>query len=476
MTRDLGISLVFTSDEHGHLAGAPAIRKVADDARAENPGRTLLVSSGDVFQGAPESDLEGGRPGLEVLARSGYDVAEVGNHDFDNGLPYLKKWLAEAPYPVLAGNVVEEATGKLLPGAQRAILKDMNGIKLGLVGVVTPETASLTFAENVQGVRFEDPIETVRRAAAELRAQGADVVGVLSHLGGPADRELAQAVDGLDFILGGHTHEFRASPELINGAVVCQPGSYRKAVGKLELELDPRTRRVTGAHHQLIPIDQSSPRADGEVQALVDHYLNKLKQVTETVVSYNGQALEHDNFLDDSLDVVVGRAMNRAAGTEIALFNQKLVRTGLDAGDVTVGELQTIIPFPNTVVRLEMSRERLVEALQHSLDMHDERSLADDGLRVTTSAAADGSHRIEQVAYEDGSPLPERVILATTDFLAQGGLGYFPEAKLLSEHGLVRDALEQELDARMLEAQVPHPDAARLDQYDARDVLPRARE
>ncbi|MCA9790863.1 MAG: bifunctional metallophosphatase/5'-nucleotidase [Candidatus Eremiobacteraeota bacterium] len=417
----LRVKLFFTSDEHGYVATAGAIDKVVKEARSKDPDGVLFVSCGDVFQGASISELQDGKPALEVLGAAGYDVVEVGNHDFDRGVHYIKDWIGSAQYPVLAANVMEESTGQRLAGTKGHLIREVNGVKVGLVGVVTQETATVSYAENVQGLRFEDPVETVRREVAQLKAEGAEVIGVLSHLGSSDDEELARQVP-VDFILGGHTHEAFQEPKNINGVLICQPGAYRKYLGSLELEVDPGSRRVTGHHHQLLEV--SDQESDSEVSALVRRYRERVEKATGQVVSYADGDLVHSHTQGGSLDQAVGQAMLEQTGADVALFNRKLIRANLPAGEVTAGALLNALPFDNRVVTVELTQQQFEQAMAKSADYGDHRSL------VRTDA---------------GRPLGETIKVATTDFLAQGGNGYFHVANSAT-HGIVRDVLEGHLD------------------------------
>ncbi|MEW6279182.1 MAG: bifunctional metallophosphatase/5'-nucleotidase [Candidatus Eremiobacterota bacterium] len=443
------ISLFFTSDEHGYLAGAPAIGRLVDEARRENPGRVLFLSSGDIFQGAPESEGEGGTPGLEVHAAAGYDAVEVGNHDFDNGPEFVRNWTRNAPYPVLCGNVRDRTTGGLLPGVKPWMIFNLDGVKVGLLGVLTPNTLNLGYQDKLRDFSFEDPVECAQRSYRELKAQGCEVVGALTHLEPEEDVAVAENVP-LDFQLGGHKHEFREHPRLVRGVPVCQPGRYREAVGRLDLELDPVTHRVVKFEHKLIRISPSL-EPDTRVGQIVQKYLERSRERDRQPVSFTDHAIEFDAAKSDEMDDAVARALQCEAGTRVSLHNQKLPRTSLNAGEVTAGELRAVVPFPNYVVRMEVSREQLLQMVEKSLNSPSpDASLHLGGLTVVPERTPEGKLRVASLQLEGGQPVPERLQVATTDFLAQGGLGYFPASNglppLLS---LVRDALQAELTRRI---------------------------
>ena len=440
------IKLLFTSDEHGHIRKAPKIQNLIQKEKAENPN-TFLVSSGDVFQGTPESDLLGGKPSLDVVREAGYDLIELGNHDFDKGVDFVKSWLKSAEYPVLAGNVVEESTGKRLPGAKSYQEFDMGGMEMGLIGVVTPETKTSARAADVEGLKFLEPGPVVAQAKKELEEQGVEFIGVVSHLGLGDDKKLAEEVKGLDFILGGHTHQVLEKPEKVGDTLICQPGSFRDYLGSLEMQVDEKTGNVVSFDHRLIPTQEGSEDAS-TVSEIVQAATQKLDAANSTVVSQSEAPLVHHHYREHSLGYETAEAMRAVTDTPVALFNLKVQRADISSGDVTAGELYNALPFPNSVVKARVHRNDLKNALKLSEKRDDHTSLSRHWTMIEFSNN-DGKFELKDMSLTlDPDPKSEFVEIATTDYIAKGGLGYFQDAEILSEHGLLREVLEQHLDSK----------------------------
>lgn len=439
------LTLLFTSDEHGHIGKAPRLQSLIKKEKQEDPN-TLLLSSGDVFQGTAESDLQGGKPSLDVVDKAGYDLVELGNHDFDNGLPFVKDWLKQARYPVLAGNVKEESTGELLPGAKAYQVFELEGVKVGLIGVVAPETATISKAENVEGLQFEDPGPVVRQAKKELEEQGINVIGVVSHLGLPDDEKLAQEVDGLDFILGGHTHVALHQPKVVGDTLICQPGSFRDYLGRLEIEVD-EAGEVTSYEHELIPSGRGEDEG-GAVSETVENALQRLSKATSKITTESQNHLFHDHYRDNTLGAEMSEAMRAVTGAPFSLYNRKCERADIEAGDVSAGELYSSLPFPNEVVKARVSREQLTEAMRLSEEYADHRSLLHPYLSLLFDPSESGP-KFSGIEIALGDDNAEFVELATTDFIASGGLGYFKDAEIISRHGFMRDVLEGGLDGKL---------------------------
>lgn len=443
MTR---IKFLFTSDEHGRYRQAARMQGIVERERAENPN-TVLLSSGDVFQGTPESDLLGGHPSLDVLSKAGYEAVEIGNHDFDNGLDFLKEWVNTADYPVLGANIMDQKTGRRLEGVKPYTIIESGGARVGLIGVVTPDTPVSTRAENVEGIEFADPVETVRELQRDLKEQGVDVVGVLSHLGAEDDEKLASEVDGLGFILGGHTHLAFQEPKKVNGTLVCQPGAFREYLGSLEFTVDAERDTISEVEHELIPLEEGAADPQSELSKSVDAHYKLVEEATSTPVSYNGiKRLAHTHTADGSLDHELADAMKELTGTDLALYNRKMIRGDIEMGRVTAGDLYSALPFPDKLVKFEVDQERLRGLMEHSRSYDDHRSLVHKDLGML----ARPNEPIRETFYWDGerySENPQKLTVVTTEFLAEGGLGYdFGPNRLETLDYGSRSALESRLD------------------------------
>ncbi|HXH38247.1 MAG TPA: metallophosphatase, partial [Thermoanaerobaculia bacterium] len=204
------VFVVGTTDLHGSydshhdsrtapaFGGLPLIAGYLEVLRA-NHGRVIVVDSGDLFQGTLESNVFEGEPVVKGYNALGYDAAAVGNHEFDFGpagpdsvarlpgqdpLGALKKNALLAKFPFLSANLTEKPTGKTPSWARRYTIIDANGVKIGIIGLSTPETPNVTTAANVAALAFGDPVAATVSAAKELRAAGADAIVVIAHMGG----------------------------------------------------------------------------------------------------------------------------------------------------------------------------------------------------------------------------------------------------------------------------------------------------
>ncbi len=230
--------------------GGVARRKVLIDRIREQEEYTLLVDSGDIFQGTPYFYLYGGEVEIEAMNRMGYEVATVGNHEFDNGIEGLEKTMPAATFEWVSSNLDWSGAKSLAPLIKPWTIKEIGPFKVGLFGLLC-ELEGMVAAGNRRGVVYMDPVESARRSVAELKREGCNVIVCLSHMGfGTSyegeqlrDDRLPTAVEGVDLVLGGHSHTFL--DELVElprkgGGVtrITQQGWAGMRLGRVDLRLE----------------------------------------------------------------------------------------------------------------------------------------------------------------------------------------------------------------------------------------------
>lgn len=202
----VGIRILYLNDFHGFAepykpfgsdemyGGIAYLAGEVDHLRKEKA--SLLLSAGDMIQGNNWTNLFRGESTIELMNLMRFDAMVVGNHEFDFGQDVLRRRISESKFPVLGANV--EGLDLLKP----FLIKELNGVRVAIIGVVTEDTLISTYPRNVAGLRFVSPIDTVEKYIKELKNRS-DMVVVLSHIGYPADRILAENVRGIDVIVGG---------------------------------------------------------------------------------------------------------------------------------------------------------------------------------------------------------------------------------------------------------------------------------
>jgi 2',3'-cyclic-nucleotide 2'-phosphodiesterase (5'-nucleotidase family) len=456
------LSIVGTSDLHGAafprngLGGLPLLAGYVNNlrvARASDGGAVLLIDSGDTFQGGIESNLSEGSLIVDAYNAMGYTAEAVGNHDFDFGsvdsptarqLPgdlrgALKARAAQARYPFLAANLIDDATGRPVewPNVRRSVLVDAAGVKVGVVGVMTIGALRATLAANVQELRVAPLGPTIAAEASKLRAAGADVVIVASHAGGRCDRfdqpadlsscdpesEIFQVARSLphglvDVIAAGHTHAGLAHQ--VDGIGIIEPSSHGQALGRVDVVFDRRTRSVARiqlfAPRQIcaqqdpttgncVPTTESAVPTRYEGRAvtpdpvIVQAMAPALRRVHELQATTLGVSLDapirRGGDLGSPLGNLFADALRDAVpGADVAVINNATsgLRADLPEGPMTFGRLYDVFPFDNRVVRFTLSGAELGRWLAGEIRRGRRGALGISGVGGRASCLGDGIH------------------------------------------------------------------------------------
>jgi 5'-nucleotidase len=474
--------------------GLPVFASYVEALRAQNEDRVIVVDSGDMFQGTLESNLFEGEAVVRSYNIIGYAAAAVGNHEFDFGplgpaaiardpgddsLGALKRNAELAMFPFLSANMVDKTTGRTPNWSKRTTMVRAGTTKIGIIGLSTPDTPNVTMAANVVTLEFTDPIPAVTYAARELRAQGADAVLVIAHMGGrcadvsnPNDpkscepeHEAMQFLEKLprgtiDAFFAGHTHA--QMRHYINGTPALQGGAYSREFSTLDLWIDPKAKRVTKT--ELRPptmicsfvyegTEQCDPRnapkgaklvprvyagatiaPDARVAKAIEPFLEKVAakrdEKTGIVTSAPfGRSYGAESPLGD----LMADALREFSHSDFAFMNSGGVRSDLRAGNLVYADIFSISPFDNFPAVVTMSGAQVVDALR--LTSTGARGIMQvSGLKYVVDAAKDADkplndrNKLVSVTLQDGSPLdPEKLYTVTMpDFIAAGGDGTQP--------------------------------------------------
>lgn len=341
--RERTVVVLSTNDMHARIQRFPRLAAAVAACRDTVP--TLLIDAGDRWTGDAYVDKAPtpGMPMIRLMNRLGYDVATLGNHEFDFGQAFLGRMIDSMDFEVVCANVVSDTC--TFPQLPPYAIVERGGIRFGLVGAVTnyegpghPAGNAASFA----GLRFPDPQQEALRCAEELRGK-VDVLVLVSHMGDDRDLELLAAGVPYDLVIGGHTHVLRDST--VNGTLLTQTGSNLKNVGATTIRM--RGKRIASIDYRLVSLD-GYPEAP-EYRALVDEsYADPELNAPVGVFGREADKWGVANWM--------ASAIADEADAEIGIYHIGGVRLdGIPAGGVSAGTVYGLEPFGTKIAEMTMT-------------------------------------------------------------------------------------------------------------------------
>jgi 2',3'-cyclic-nucleotide 2'-phosphodiesterase (5'-nucleotidase family) len=456
------IHIYHTNDVHGwimprpdklqlgrQVGGAAAFKSLVD----RDKGPKLVLDAGDWWQGTPEGSLSKGASVVDVFNAVGYDAVEVGNHEFDSGAENLRALIAALKMPVLAANVYGP-DGKHVPWTKERIIKDVGGVKVGVFGLLTVHMDKLAFPKNIAGLTFRREIDEARDQVKALKAEGAEVIVALTHVGfEPADKPgyegdkaIAREVEGIDLIVGGHSHTSLVRPwrDPDHGTLVVQAGYYLTKAGITTLNVDPASHHVASSDDKLIELWPDALGQNAAVKAVVDGREAEVGEAFKLVVATAAADLARgSNDRESGLGDWMADCYRDQTGADVAFQNGGGMRADIPAGPVTLRTLFNVMPFENFLVKLTMTGAQIRAALDRGVGMG--RIVQVSGVKAEYRRKNERGQRLAKasVGRRDLDDAKAYSVV-TIDFLVDGGDGYeeFAGASAKQPTGvLARDAL-----------------------------------
>ncbi|MDR1710213.1 MAG: bifunctional metallophosphatase/5'-nucleotidase [Candidatus Accumulibacter sp.] len=505
---DVAITFLHTNDVHSSYGGFTAENRLCYQAlcpggkggsvrmeqairasRRDRPA-ALLLDAGDEFQGSLFWTRHREKPARYIVDALGYTAIIPGNHEFDAGNAVFLDYVEALETPVLAANLSFDPPNSGRAGAKRIkpwTIVERAGRKVGIFGLVTHETPEASSPD--ADAHFADETETAKRAVAELTRQGADVIVALTHIGLENDRKLARAVNGIDIVIGGHSHSLLVkAPETNRAAegpypiventpegkpvLIVSTGSTALYLGRLDVKFDASGAPQFWSGDNIALDDETLKALDAPppdealmaaIQAFADPIAATMREPLGEIASDapGGAPLESPGVLVcrqeecRSGNVVADALLAEAFAGEkpqIALLNGGALRASLPAGQVTAGDVLGTLPFQNTPVLGTMDGGAIRRALEHGVARYGDGGgyfLQTAGLRYAFDAGKPPGERVVKAEAKDAQgqwqPLDPKASyrVVTLDFLARGGDGFemFKPVKWREGEKLANDAL-----------------------------------
>ncbi|MEK4234364.1 bifunctional 2',3'-cyclic-nucleotide 2'-phosphodiesterase/3'-nucleotidase [Paenibacillus sp. FSL H7-0714] len=475
--KDVEVHLLGINDFHGQLdtvsvvndknVGTAAILATyLNEAQAKYDNSLLFHNGDSVGASAPVSSLERDEPTIEWMNMMRFDVGSLGNHEFDQGVDALMTQLKGGVDPknenvthkgtnfdYVNANAVKAETRE--PIIAPYVIKEVGGVKIGFIGLVTKATPSKVSPSGTEGVYFLTPDEevaAVEKYAKELQSEGVETIVVLAHdpattkngvtTGEAADLARALPADSpVDVIVAGDNHGLANGT--VNGKLIVQAYSYGMAFEDIKLTIDPKTGDVKDKSAVVTYTNHDGVTPDPESVALVNAYLEKHPELTQPVGTTDGTITRTDAYTKESaLGNLIADAMrtadfdDKAGAADFAFMNPGGIRADLPKGPVTFGDLAKIQPFGNTLVKLTLTGAQIKTLLQQQWNVTadgkpDIKTLQISGLKYTAIMNLPVADRITSLTLNNGTPInpTQKYTAVVNNFMAAGGDNY----KVLTE-------------------------------------------
>jgi len=496
---DLMLDIIFTNDIHGGIDSADAtfmnpafpprlgggasaatyikyVRGLSEPSKRDN----LLIDTGDFFQGRPVGTMTEGEAVLEYMNMIGYDLLVLGNHDYDLGEEKLKELMSEVSFPVLGANVYKKGTDSMVDYVQPFLVIEKMGVKIGIIGITTTDTAQMSFEEHIRFVEFKEELEILRHYIDILKNEHkVDVVIVAAHAGIPYDpvesykerflspekpqptrvwgydaQEIAHFVPGIDIILAGHIHVGRAKPwvDPDNHTLVFQNYAYLSGMNHIIIKIDPQTKTISGydtpaENAVTFTLFEDEWIPDPDFDRVISAQVAEAEKGMDDFIGTAGVFLSRaSNDAQNAMGNFVCEAMKKAVDADFAFINLGGVRAEIPMGNVTYRHVFNAMPFDNMIVTMLVDGRFLKRIIETRVGGSRAGLILAGGKIVYSRRRADFD-RVTTLEI-GGQPWdPDKIYkVATTDFLLSGNAGLtllttLPEDQII-RHGInLRDAM-----------------------------------
>lgn len=426
------------------FGGSARLVTAVAEARARS-NNSILVDGGDQFQGTLYYTYYKGALAAEMMNKLGYDGMTVGNHEFDDGPEVLRGFMDALNFPVLMSNADVSAEPLLHEKLAKSTVIERGGEKLGLIGLTPQDTDEL--ASPGPNITFSDPATAVQGEVDKLTEIGVNKIIVLSHSGYVVDQDVAANTTGVDVIVGGHSNTYLSNtnedavgayPTMVGETAIVQAYAYGKFLGELNVTFND-AGEITEAVGEPLVMDGTVGEDEATVARITEAAI-PLQEIRNKVVASAADLIDGDRAVCRVQECAMGNLVADAMlarvkdqGVQIAIANSGGLRSSIDAGEVTMGEVLTVLPFQNTLSTFQVSGQTVIDALENGVSQVEEvkgRFPQVAGLKFTFDlAVAPNEGRIQEVMVADGDNFvaidPAKMYnLVSNNYVRGGGDGY----------------------------------------------------
>ena len=422
--------ILHSNDTHCHYGenlGMSTLKALKDSM--ESSGNTVfVVDAGDFLQGAPYGTVTLGQASVDVMNGVGYDVGVPGNHEFDFTFQILLERAASLNYPLVCANLEYADGSTVFP---EYLVLEKGGVRMGFFGLLTPDSMNSVKAVNMEGVLVTDPVEAAARMVPLLHGMDVDAVVAIGHIGLESSTitsdVICSLVPGIDLFIDGHSHtpmeDGRAEGfDLVpSDSVIASTGGNCTSFGIVTIDdgrIDAKLYR-------------GEPLSDAQMYETIRKVMDECSVVLDTRIASSEIVLngERNDIRtgETSMGDLVADAIRWYGGSDVAAINSGTIRSSIQAGNVTLNDIYTVLPFQDDLVWIEADGRSLYEMMETSyshLGTPNGGFLQISGMTVTFDPHADAGSRIVSICVNgEAVGMDSLYTICTTDYLAGGGDG-----------------------------------------------------
>lgn len=381
---------------------------------------SLVLNAGDDFQGSPISNLTRGKSQIELLNLYNIDAFVPGNHEFDYGQYALDSALSKAQFNYLSSNLYYSPKNSTF--GKSWLIKEINGVKIGIIGISPPNLDELSLPRNIDKVKVLNRDSVLSADITVLKNEKCNMIVLLTHEGVDEDILVAQKFyKDIDVIVGGHSHTPLFKPVIDSGVIIVQAGAFSRWLGELDLKVDVDKDTVVHNYGKLIETVFDSSIFDKAASEKVDEMESSIKAQMEEVIGKLETGWKNSHYNESNLGDFESDAFRIKSGTDIAFINGGGLRKSLPKGDITVRDIWEINPFGNEIMKFSVTGAQLKQMMQNNtlirlqltaqkspleiLDcsglsyVYDSKKFPDDSLNLITEIKVNGKELDENKTY-----------------------------------------------------------------------------
>lgn len=430
------LDLYLINDFQGqlrHSADAPGAATLAAsifELGKNNPGGTIILGGGDLIHGTLDSKLHNGVPAVLALNNFGFSASVIGTDELIYSKAITSKQQQTADFPFLAANIVDNAGNPIF---KPYTILERKGLKIAIIGLTNPTTASKVLPSNIEGYVFEDPSKVVNKYINEVKAKGANVVVLLTHLSADVNNgkitgdilPTLEVATGVDAVFAGSNDKKVIA--LYNEIPVVEAASNGKAIARVHLLYSRIEKKVIVSSSKLYNISYGMVPENEKVANLLAPLFKEVDEKYGQVIATNTVALNNDFHAKSATGNLISDFIKEAGNSEIAIINGGAIRTNLPVGDITLRTLLELYPNDGHLVTMNLKGSDLIVAMENAFNPKNTALGRFSGLKVTADMSKPLGHRLVSiVTTTDGLKInPDKDYkVVTNDYLAAGGSNY----------------------------------------------------